>query len=260
TPAMTAGGQDEGFVAHISTNGKDLLYMAYLGGSGATEARSIAVDASGNVYVTGETKAPDFPSQNALQSSCSLNASSQCAGDAYLVKLNSDGSLNFATHLGGSGEDAGNAIALDSAGNIYIAGSTASTDFPVFHALQVTTGGKGDAFVAKISPDGQHVLYATYLGGTGTDEALGIAVDAKNSVYVTGQTLSPDFPTENAFQPHCLTGSSNQCAGEAFVAKLSSDGSSLVYSTYLGGSGGDSGNAIAVDVAGQVYVAGQTLS
>ncbi len=259
-PAITSRGQNEAFVAHISTDGKELLYMAYLGGSGATDARGIAVDASGNVYVTGETKAPDFPAQNALQSSCSLNASRQCAGDAFLAKLNPDGSLNFATYLGGSGEDAGNAIALDAAGNIYITGSTASTDFPVFHPAQATTGGNGDAFVAKISSDGQHVLYATYLGGTGSDEALGIAVDASSSVYVTGQTLSPDFPTENAFQPHCLLGATNRCMGEAFVTKLSSDGSSLVYSTYFGGSGGDSANAIAVDSLGQVYVAGQTLS
>ncbi|MGC1607087.1 MAG: SBBP repeat-containing protein, partial [Candidatus Acidiferrum sp.] len=259
-PAITSGGQDEAFVAHISTDGKQLLYMAYLGASGATDARGIAVDPSGNAYITGETKATDFPALNSLQSSCSLNASRQCVGDAYLAKLNSDGSLNYATFLGGSGEDAGNALALDAAGNIYITGSTGSTDFPVFHPAQATTGGNGDAFIAKISSDGQHVLYATYLGGSGNDEALGIAIDANSNVYVTGQTLSPDFPTENAFQARCLPGTSNQCLGEAFVTKLSSDGSSLVYSTYLGGSGGDSANAIAVDNLGQVYVAGQTLS
>ncbi|MGB2592707.1 MAG: SBBP repeat-containing protein, partial [Candidatus Acidiferrum sp.] len=259
-PAMTSSGYDEAFVAHISADGKELLYMAYLGGTGATDARGIAVDASGNVYVTGETKAVDFPVENAFQSSCSLNASRQCAGDAYLAKLNSDGSLNSATYLGGSGEDAGNAIALDAAGNIYIAGATASTDFPVFHPAQATSGGNGDAFVAKISPNGQQVLYATYLGGTDSDEALGIAVDGTGNVYVTGQTLSPDFPTANAFQAHCALGATNQCAGEAFVTKLSSDGSTLAYSTFLGGSGGDSANAIAVDNLGQVYVAGQTLS
>ncbi|MGB8659959.1 MAG: SBBP repeat-containing protein, partial [Candidatus Acidiferrum sp.] len=138
-PAITSGGQDEAFVAHISTDGKQLLYMAYLGASGATDARGIAVDPSGNAYITGETKATDFPALNSLQSSCSLNASRQCVGDAYLAKLNSDGSLNYATFLGGSGEDAGNALALDAAGNIYITGSTGSTDFPVFHPAQATT-------------------------------------------------------------------------------------------------------------------------
>ena len=239
---------------------KAIALHGVLGCKRGHDGHGIAVDPSGNAYITGETKATDFPALNSLQSSCSLNASRQCVGDAYLAKLNSDGSLNYATFLGGSGEDAGNALALDAAGNIYITGSTGSTDFPVFHPAQATTGGNGDAFIAKISSDGQHVLYATYLGGSGNDEALGIAIDANSNVYVTGQTLSPDFPTENAFQARCLPGTSNQCLGEAFVTKLSSDGSSLVYSTYLGGSGGDSANAIAVDNLGQVYVAGQTLS
>src|SRR5271163_483249 len=187
-PAMTASGQDEAFVAHISADGKSLLYMTYLGGTGASEARGLAIDATGLAYITGATKASDFPVQNALQASCSLNAANVCEGEAFVAKLNPDGSLNFSTFLGGSGIDAGNAIVLDAAGNIYVAGSTTSTDFPIIHAAQSSTGGRGDAFIAKITGDGLHVVYATYLGGTGTDEALGIAVDASSSVYVTGQT------------------------------------------------------------------------
>ena len=259
-PAMTASVQNEAFVAHISADGKTLLYMTYFGGSATTEARGLAVDAAGYAYITGFTQATDFPVQGALQPSCSLDAKEVCEGQAFITKLNPGGSLNFSTFLGGSGTDAGNAIALDAAGNIYVAGSTTSTNFPIVHAAQVSSAGKGDAFVAKIAGDGSQVVYATYLGGSGTDEALGIAVDGNASAYVTGQTQSVDFPAENPLQAQCALNSSNHCLGEAFVAKLTPDGSSLVYSTYLGGSGGDSGNAIAVDAAGNAYLAGATSS
>ncbi len=258
--ASSGTGQDEAFVAHIAADGKTLLYMTYLGGASSTDARGIALDASGNAYITGQTKAPDFPVFNGLQTSCGISGSGQCSADAFLAKLNADGSLNFATYLGGSAEDAGNAIAIDAAGDIYIAGSTASTNFPVFHMPQAANAGQGDAFVAKITGDGTRVVYATYLGGAGKDEALGIAVDATLSAYVTGQTQSIDFPTQSALQPQCRLNPSNQCAGEAFVVKLSPDGGSLVYSTYLGGSGGDIGNAVAVDASGYAYLAGTTLS
>src|SRR5882762_287979 len=259
-PAPTPSGLDEAFVAHIAADGKTLLNMAYFGGSGATTARGIAVDGTGSAFITGETKAADFPVLNALQASCSLNASRQCAGDVYIAKLNPDGSLNFATYLGGSEEDAGNAITLDSAGDVYVAGSTTSMDFPIFRAAQSGTSGNGDAFIAKISGDGMHVLYATYLGGREKDEARAIAVDGLGNVYVTGQTSSLDFPTVKALQERCRLTPSSRCLGEAFVAKLAADGSSLLYSTYLGGSSGDAGNAIAVDAQGGAYVAGTTLS
>ncbi len=261
SPASTAADQDQAFVAHISADGKTLLYLTYLGGAtGSTDARAIALDAGGDAYITGETKAADFPVLNALFGTCSLNEAKQCAGDAYLAKVNADGSLNFATYLGGTGEDAGNAIALDATGDIYIAGSTASTNFPAFAAVQPTTGGAGDAFVAKLSANGLHVLYATFLGGTGADEALAIAVDANQSAYITGQTKSVDFPVKAPFQAECRLGSAGQCAGEAFVTKLSPDGSQIDYSTYLGGTGGDVANSIALDSAGHVFIAGATSS
>ncbi len=260
SPAKSTADHDEAFIAHVSADGKTLLYMTYLGGSGATDARAIALDLAGNAYVTGETKAPDFPVLNSLQSTCTVNQSKQCAGDAFVAKMNADGSLNFATYLGGAEEDAGNAITLDSAGDIYVAGSTASIDFPAFRGVQPSNNGNGDAFVAKLSADGLHILYATYLGGTGADEALGIAVDAKLSAYITGRTQSPDFPVKDALQPQCRVGASNQCQGEAFVTKLSPDGTDVVYSTYLGGSGGDSANAIALNLEGNAFIAGTTSS
>jgi hypothetical protein len=254
--AASASGHDEAFVAHISSDGKTLLSMTYLAGAGATDARGITVDPTGLIYVTGKTKAKDFPVLYAIQPRCG----GECSGNAWIARLNPDGSPNFATYLGGSGEDAANAIALDSAGNVYVAGSAASTNFPVIGAAQYGTGGSGDAFVAKLAGDGTRVLYATYLGGGGKEEAYGIAVDAKFSAYVTGLTQSIDFPTRNPHQAQCKLNPSGQCAGEAFVTKLSADGSAWVWSTYLGGSGGDSGAGIALDTAGAAYVAGTTAS
>ncbi len=259
-PAVTAASQDEAFVAHLSANGKTLLYMTYLGGTGATTARGIALDKAGNAYITGETKAPDFPVRDAFQSSCGKNAADRCLGDAFLAKLNADGSPNYATYLGGSGEDSGNAIAVDPSGDVYVAGSTDSMDFPTMHAAQPAPGLRGDAFVAKVSKDGSRLIYSTFLGGSETDQALGIALDKNLNAYVTGQTQSFDFPVKNAFQARNRLNGSNQYAQEAFVAKLSPEGDELLWSTYLGGSGGDAGNAIAVDSAGSAYVIGSTSS
>jgi hypothetical protein len=259
-PTRATQSHNEAFVAHIAADGATVLYMLTLGGNGDTEARAIAIDSAGNAYVTGETRASDFPAKNALHATCSLNATRECSGDAFLTKLNPDGSIAFSTYLGGSGEDGANAIARDPTGNIYIAGATSSTDFPVFKPLQSTSGGDGDAFIAKIAGDGSRVLYATYFGGRGIDEARGIAVDAAGNAYVTGVTQSTDFPTAKAIQSSCKLDASKKCNGEAFVAKISGDGSSLAYSTYLGGSGGDAGNAIAVDLSGNAFITGSTSS
>src|SRR5581483_10088248 len=218
-PKMSSSGQDEAFVAHISGDGGTLLYITYLGGSDSTEARALALDALGNVFIAGQTKAADFPATNAIQPTCGLNAKQECTGDAFVARLNVDGSLDWATYLGGSSEDAANGIALDAQGNIYVAGFTSSAEFPVFRGFQLTPGGEGDAFVAKISADGAHVLYATYLGGGGPDEALGLAVDKESSVYVTGRTESGDFATRNAFQTACGGRSDARCRGTAFVSK-----------------------------------------
>jgi hypothetical protein len=259
-PTTAVQSHNEAFVAHIASDGATVLYMLTLGGNGDTEARAIAIDATGNAYVTGETSASDFPVKNALHATCSLNSVRACSGDAFLTKLNPDGSIAFSTYLGGSGEDGANAIALDSTGNIYIAGATSSTDFPVFKPLQSTPGGEGDAFIAKIAGDGSRVLYATYFGGRGVDEARGMAVDAAGNAYVTGVTQSTDFPTAKAIQSSCKLDASKKCNGEAFVAKISADGSSLAYSTYLGGSGGDAGNAITIDLSGNAFITGTSSS
>src|SRR5205823_3916728 len=150
----------------------------------------------------------------------------------------------------------GDAIAIDSEGYAYVTGFTDSADFPTKNAYQssLAHAGAENAFVTKLNKDGTGLVYSTYLGGSVQDDATGIAVDAHGRASVTGYTDSPDFPTKNAYQ------STNQGSYDAFVTKLSSSGSSLVYSTYLGGSDFDAGGSIAVDWAGNAYVTGDTSS
>jgi hypothetical protein len=226
-----------------------LIYSTYLGGSGTDEGFGVAVDSSGNAYVTGWTGSTNFPTMNPLQPANAGN------GDAFVAKLSPAGSaLVYSTYLGGSGFELGQGIAVDTSGNAYVTGYTTSTDFPTMNPLQPANGGGADAFVAKLNPTGSALVYSTYLGGSGDDYGSGIAVDNSGNVYVTGNTDSTNFPTMNPFQPD-LAGDTN-----VFVAKLNPTGSALVYSTYLGGSGTDYGNGIAVDSSGNAYVTGTTES
>src|SRR6185369_12019578 len=163
--------------------------------------------------------------------------------------------LVYSTFLGGSGQDTGNGIAVDSSGNVYIAGQTVSPDCPTTLPLLAAYGGNADAFVAKLNANGSALIYSTFLGGNLNDRATSIAVDNTGNAYVTGETNSGNFPVFNALHP-TLSGNPS----DAFVAELNSTGSALVYSTYLGGHSDDSGNAIAIDNSGNAYVAGNTLS
>ncbi|HEX6501924.1 MAG TPA: SBBP repeat-containing protein, partial [Terriglobales bacterium] len=179
--------------------------------------------------------------------------------------------LAYSTYIGGSNGDSVTAVAVDSSGNGYIAGFTGSTNFlpsPTLNAFQghcngCTGGGTNNAFVVKLDPTGTTVIYSTYLGGDNGDAAFGIAVDASGNAYVVGSTHSGGgtghipFPTANAFQPTCAGGCTQ---GDAFVTSLSADGSTLNYSSFLGGSGQEDGNAIAVDASGNAYVTGDTNS
>jgi hypothetical protein len=165
--------------------------------------------------------------------------------------------LAYSTYLGGSNGfiEQGYGIAVDTTGNAYVTGRASSTDFPTVNAIQPALGGYVDAFVTKFNADGSALVYSTYLGGTKEDDGVGIAVDSEGSAYVTGQTLSTDFPAVNAIQPTFGGG-----VYDGFVAKINAAGSALVYSTYLGGSGNDSGGGIAVDSAGNAYISGGTSS
>jgi hypothetical protein len=246
------GGGRDAFVTKIAADGSALLYSTYLGGSNGDYGSAIAVDAAGNAYVTGTTSSSDFPTTNAFQPALAGPV------NAFVTKINADGSaLVYSTYLGGSGNDYGTGIAVDGDGNAYVTGYTTSRDFPTANALQPAFGGgvhEGDAFVTKIAADGSALLFSTYLGGSDDDAGEGLAVDADGNAYVTGYTLSSDFPTANAFQP-ALAGTVN-----AFVTKVAADGSALLYSTYLGGKSADFGTAIIVDGVGNAYVTGFTSS
>ena len=237
-----------------------LVYSTYLGGNAYDNGTGIAVDSSGNVYVTGCATSADFPTENPLQ------ATLHGVGNAFVAKLNAAGSaLVYSTYLGGSGGDSGFGVAVDSSGSAYVTGDTTSTDFPTANPLQATNkaGTSGNpslpsgttGFVTKLNPSGSALVYSTYLGGSGVDQGLGIAVDPTGNTYVTGDTTSTDFPTVNPIQA-----TNNAVAGTAFVAKLNGAGSALVYSTYLGGSSEDGGRGITVDATGNAYVTGFTES
>jgi hypothetical protein len=239
----------------------NLVYSTYLGGSGTDAVGAIAVDSSGCAYIAGWTSSNNFPTTTGAFQTTPKDAN----GNAFVTKLNSTGaSLIYSTFLGGSGGgDAAYAIAVDSSDCAYVAGQTLSTDFPTtLGAFQTSLNGKSNAFVTKVNASGSALLYSTFLGGSSYDLASSIAVDSSDCAYVAGVTLSSNFPTTTgAFQ----TSHKNANGVNAFVTKLDSDGSSLLYSTYLGGSGngnggGDSATAIRVDSGECAYVAGVTRS
>ena len=240
----------DAFVTKLDASGSALVYSTYLGGSGDYDiGRAIAVDASGYAHVTGETTSSDFPTQNPFQ------GASAGGGDAFVTKLDISGSaLAYSTYLGGSAYDYGHGIAVDASGYAYLTGYTDSTDFPTQNPFQGASAGGGDAFVTKLDAPGSSLIYSTYLGGSNSDGGYGIAVDTSAYAYLTGYTESTDFPTQNPFQGASAGGS------DAFVTKLDAPGSSLIYSTYLGGNLGEHGNSIAVDNAANAYVTGTTAS
>ncbi len=253
-PAL--GGSSDAFVAKLDPTGS-LIYSTFLGGSVGDFGNAIAVDASGNAYITGGTNSANFPTKNPLQ------AALGGASDAFVAKLDPTGSaLVYSTFLGGTMDDVGNGIAVDSSGNAYATGNTLSTNFPTKNPLQPASGGARDTFVAKLNAAGSVLVYSTYVGGSGEDSGNGIAVDSAGNAYVTGSTRSTNFPTASPFQASCQSCANGQ--GNAFVAQLNAAGSALIYSTYLGGSGngtdGDFGNGIAVDTSNNAYVTGFTSS
>ena len=250
----TYGGGFDVFVTKLTPTGNALVYSTYLSGSGGKDVGiGIAVDGAGSAYVTGFTGSTNFPTQSAYQATFQGGTY-----DAFVTKLAPAGNaLVYSTYLGGSGDDEGFGIAVDGAGSAYVTGWTNSTNFPTQSPYQASyQGGTYDAFVTKLTPAGNALVYSTYLGGNDLDSGHGIALDGAGSAYVTGVTGSANFPTQSAYQATFQGGDY-----DAFVTKLSSAGNALVYSTYLGGSGGkDVGIGIAVDGAGSAYVTGFTGS
>ncbi|MGA6828714.1 SBBP repeat-containing protein [Nitrospira sp. NS4] len=254
------GNQFDAFVVKLNAAGTALVYATYLGTSAPDWGYGIAVDQAGQAYVTGTTQSggSSFPGTagSLIQSTHSASSS-----DAFVTKINTAGTaIVYSTYLGGyGGTNRGTGIAVDLVGNAYVTGDTfaAGSNFPgtAGSLIQNTSAGGGDAFVAKINAEGTALVYATYLGTSVQDHSAGIAVDSAGNAYVTGLTSGLGFPgTVGSLIQSTFAGGDY----DAFVTKLNSTGTAIVYSTYLGGSGFDEGQGIAVDTIGQAYVTGAT--
>jgi beta-propeller repeat-containing protein len=243
----------DGFITKLNADGSALVYSTYFGGSNNEFPQDIAVDSSGNAYITGYTFSIDLPIENAMQ------ANLGGFQDGFVTKLNASGSaLVYSTYLGGSDSDSGESIAVDAAGNVYLTGYTYSVDFPTINPFQPTKNGglfSNDAYVTKLDATGTAILYSTYFGGSGPDSGSAIVVDSAGNICVTGETSSSDFPTVNTLQP---SSSDIDQYSDLFVAKFNPIGSALIYSTYLGGSGDDYVEDMAMDSEGNVYFTGVT--
>jgi hypothetical protein len=248
---------------------KDLVFSTFLGNVGDQMGYDIAIDSNGYSYITGCTDSAYIPTTSGALDE-TFNGGEN---DAFLVKLSPNGSnIIYGTFIGGDGKDCfadygtadfpdyntNNNIAIDANGIVYITGYTNSTNFPKTTGAfaETNAGGASDAFVVKISADGSSLVYGTYLGGTGEDRGTGIAIDANGNAYITGSTSSTDFPTTTGAFAETNAGG----ASDVFAFKLSADGTTKLYSTYLGGDGKDSGNGIAVDAAGSAFITGTTDS
>ena len=303
------------YVAKLNPSGTGLVYATFLGGRGqgqfsigpavfqGDQATAIAVDGAGNAYVTGMAHSPDFPVttgafQTKNKAATISGTVSQIPGyNAFVTKINPGGTaFVFSTYLGGSGVtfpngslgnelifgDQANAIAVDGAGNVYVAGSAYSADFPMTAGAYQTKLSAAqpaspldfselgyNAFVTKLNPGGSNLVYSTYIGGSGSDTAYGIAIDSAGTAYIAGTTTSRDFPVSSAAFQSANKAAITNSAGSAFVSQLNQSGTALAYSTFLGGSGGgtsagqapgDAAYALTVNSAGKVYVAGAARS
>jgi hypothetical protein len=252
------GGIANGFVAKLSPSGSELVFSTYLGGGRFDQISSLAIDQHNHVYVAGSTTSIDFPvTPTAFQKICDGGAQPGfCIGDAFVTEFDESGkNLVYSTYLGGMGYDAAAGLALNERGEAYIVGQTFSKDFPNKNAYQGSLSGFTNAFVTKLNVTGSDVLSSTFLGGSGFDGATGIALDHRDSVYVTGTTTSIDFPLVRAFQSKNQGGQS-----DGFIAKLDLETSELIYSTYVGGKGFDFPFRIAVNSRGEASVIGFTSS
>jgi len=258
----TNAGAYDAFVSELNPAGNGLIYSTYLGGSSYDAANSIALDTNGNAILTGYTESTNFPLAHAAQKTNGGET------DVFVTKLNTNGSaLVYSTFLGGSQtenvEDYFNepfgSVAVDLAGNAYVTGLTYSTNFPVTNAFQgVMSNFYRTAFVAMYTPSGA-LVRSTFLGGSEAESGNAIAVDSKGDVFVGGSTVSYDFPTKNALQPN-YSGSGLLFTGDGFLTVFDPTGTNLIYSTFLGGSGDDQVNGIAIDSIGDVAVTGFTTS
>ena len=260
------GGDSSGrnvFVSKLNPDGDGLIYSTIIGGNDSDEGVAIKVDLDGNAYITGPTSSPDFPTVNAYDPTFT-----PFSRDGFVAKINPQGNgLIFSTYLGGGYLDWPYAIDIDEENNVYVGGYTASIDFPTLNPYQEfpgdfyytsDTSSHGNIFITKFNPQGNGLIFSTYIGGKWDEHCHDIAVDSAGNVYLTGYAISPDYPLVNPFQSEFI--SDHPGWWMAIVSKLDSTGSNLIYSTYLGGDGQDAGWDIAIDDLGNAYVVGGTAS
>ncbi|MET0624191.1 MAG: SBBP repeat-containing protein [Pyrinomonadaceae bacterium] len=249
-------GRSVGFRVHDYDRSKPLVidpvieYSTLLGGTGGEAAFAVAVDSAGNSYVTGLTRSTDFPTVTPAQGTPGGGDR-----DVFVTKINPTGSaVLYSTYVGGSGSENGLGIAINPSGGAYVTGWTNSTNYPLASPLQNLYGGATDGFLTRLGPAGDTLTFSTYAGGSGVDTGTGVALDAAGNIYATGYTTSLNLQVVNALQP-------SKAAGvDAYLVKTDAAGSSIIYSTYLGGNGDDYGNRITVDGSGNVYGIGDTTS
>ena len=265
-PPNGLGNFGNGFITKYNANTSAIVYSTYIGGSLGDAIFGVAVDPNGNAYITGSTESDDYPVTTGALKTKLHSLASDTTLDCVVTKLNAAGNaLSYSTYLGGVGDDGCAGIAADAQGNAYVTGATEdSFGFPLGdNAPYRQIRGKCDAFLVKLNPTGTQVVYGTLLGGQDSDSGMAIAIDAQGAAYITGQTTSTTFPVTTGVLQSKLAGVGNQPAarfGDAFVAKLSPDGGTFQYVTYLGGRGEEIGMGIAVDSQGNAYVTGSTTS
>jgi len=235
------------FVTKLSPSGESLEYSTFIGGNNLDLGVMITVDNEGCAYVCGSTKSNNFPLKNSIQSKIHGLA------DVFIVKLSPSGDIIYSTIVGGSCEDLPRNLALDKNGSIYVTGRTKSKDFPTKNAYDESHNGTWDAFVFKISPDGDELIFSSFIGGSEDDWGYGLAVDDNECVYLSGNTTSSDFPLKNAYDNAFEK-------EETYITKLDPAGNTLNYSTYLGGNDVEKGWGLTIDEQGRVYVCGYTNS
>lgn len=249
---VSHGGSYDGFVAKLSSEGSSLSYSTFIGGASNEGSYGLAVDGSGNAYITGLTGSSGFPTTTGV-----YDGSFNGAWDAFVTKLSSDGSsVIYSTLIGGASYDQGRGIVVGGDGDAYITGFTYSTNYPITSgAYDGSHSGTYDVFVTKVSYDGSELIYSTFIGGSDHDYASAIALDGTGNAYVTGRTLSTDYPATTDAYDESYGGSN-----DVFVTKVNADGSSLGYSTFIGGAGTDEAYGIVVDGSGDAYITGRTGS
>ncbi|NDQ58189.1 MAG: choice-of-anchor D domain-containing protein, partial [Acidipila sp.] len=243
-------GSQDGFVTKLSADGSTLLFSFYLGGEVDDKASGIAVDGSGNAYVTGDTTSTLFPVTAGV-----FQPSLAGSDNAFVSKFDTNGATVWSTYLGGNNQDRGKSVAFDASSNVYVTGVTQSTSFPLKNPFQSALGGlfARNVFVTELNPTGTALVYSTYLGGSASDDAGGIVVDSGANFIVAGDANSSDFPIVNSLQ------AKSQFGDDLFVAKFAPSGSSVLFSTLFGDqSGSTEARGVALDSSNNIYVTGQT--